>query len=373
MARIESLNILLESAGKDFLAEEYGKVIENIEKTTISAQLKNRDLSGTPSSGSVEAKRFVNAESQAYGTARAGHAGEKVKVRPVVVAIDNDKEIIEEIEQKDISLYGVDGVVARRVANHQRSMARELERAFFNEALQEGNEIEFTTSSDETKLEEIIQKLETTQNEFVDGVPRDMIHVILSPSEYGKIRTYLDSTANNANVQTNVGEFGMYHGVKIYSSVYLPKGCTHIAMCEGAIAQPVLPNVSEPTKIQLSNAIGFGIFYSYGVKVVMPDLVYFAGSFSTGLSDLTVNSVAGSSTGKTKVTITEAKTAGTHYVYKTASSVTMPSAYDNVSDWDKWDGTSDITATTGNKIAIVEANRYGKAIHGGIATVTSAT
>lgn len=51
MARISSLNLLLETVGKDFLAEEYGKVIENIEQTTISAQLKNRDLSGTPTSG----------------------------------------------------------------------------------------------------------------------------------------------------------------------------------------------------------------------------------------------------------------------------------------------------------------------------------
>lgn len=250
-------------------------------------------------------------------------------------------------------------------------MVRELERAFFNEALQEGNEVTFTESSDVNKLEELIQKIETAQNDFVDGVPRDMISVVLSPSEYGKIRTYLDGSTNNANVQTNIGEFGMFHGVKIYSSVYLPAGCSHIAMCEGAIAQPVLPNVSEATKIQLSNAIGFGIFYSFGTKVVMPDLVFFAGSFATVLADLTVTSAAGTASGDTKVTIAEAKTSGTHYVYKTAASITMPSAYDNVSDWTAWDGVADITATTGNKIAIVEANRYGKAIHGGIATVTS--
>lgn len=62
MARIASLSVLLTDEGNDFLAEQYGKVIENIEKTTISGALKNTDLSGTPTSGSVEAKRFTNWE-----------------------------------------------------------------------------------------------------------------------------------------------------------------------------------------------------------------------------------------------------------------------------------------------------------------------
>ena len=59
MARISSLNVLLTDSGKDFLAEQYGKVIANIQKNPISSQLKNTDLSGSPTSGTVEAKRFV--------------------------------------------------------------------------------------------------------------------------------------------------------------------------------------------------------------------------------------------------------------------------------------------------------------------------
>ena len=371
MSRIESLNILLDSEGKDFLAEEYGKVIDNIEKTTISAQLKNRDLSGTPSSGSLEAKRFVNANSNEYGTARSGRNGAAVKAKPVAVQIDTDREIIEEIEEKDVSLYGVDSVVSRRIKSHERAMARELEREFFNAALQEGNEMTFTATTENEKLEEIIQKIETTKNDFVDGVPRDMISVVLNPSTYAKIRNYLDNTANNANVNTAVAEFGVFHGVKIYSSVYLPQGCTHIAMCDGSIAQPVLPKIYDAKPIELSNAIGFGIFYYYGTKVVTPDLIYFSGDFSTGLNDLTVSSVAGTATGTTKISVTPNKAKTNHYVYKTEASITMPSKYDDVSDWAVWDGTSDITATTSNKIAIVEANKYGKAIKGGMATVTS--
>lgn len=48
MARIDSLSIVLQSdsSAKDKLAEEYGKVIENLQKSTISEIIKNTDLSG---------------------------------------------------------------------------------------------------------------------------------------------------------------------------------------------------------------------------------------------------------------------------------------------------------------------------------------
>ena len=93
MPRITSLNILLETTGKDYLSELYGRVIENVQKALISNSMKNRELSGDPVSGSVEAKRFANAEPKAYGTARAAGKGDSMKARPVTIAIDQDKEI----------------------------------------------------------------------------------------------------------------------------------------------------------------------------------------------------------------------------------------------------------------------------------------
>ena len=272
MARIESLNMLLESGGKGYLAEEYGKVIENIEKTTISGAIKNKDLSGTPTSGTVEAKRFVNAASKDYGTARSANKGDAVKAKHVTIAIDVDKEIIEEIEEKDVSLYGVEGVVNRRVANHGKSMTRELERAFFAEAASAGSALTTDKTAVNEVVEALIQQIENTKNDFVDGVDRDMISVVCNTAAYGELRSFLDS-ANNANVNTDEAEFGRFHGVKVYSSVYLPSGVKCIGMADGSVAQPVLPTVVDPAKIQLSNAIGFGIFYSYGTKAVMPDLI----------------------------------------------------------------------------------------------------
>ena len=277
MARINSLSILLSTSGKDQLAEKYGPVIENLQKATISGALKNTELSGDPTTGTVEAKRFVNAASAAYGTARAA---------PVTVALNVDKEIIEEIEEKDVRLYGVDNVINRRVSNHGKSMERELERAFFKEAATAGTTITLTKTSINEKVEELIQSIEATKNDFVDGVDRDMISIVLDTATYGELRSFLDTGTHNANVDTNAKEFGLFHGVRVYSSVYLPtlteatsdsetKTTTvhMIGMVNGSVALPVMPTVAAPEKIQLSNAIGFGIFYSYGAKAVMSDLI----------------------------------------------------------------------------------------------------
>jgi len=273
MARIESLSILLDPTGQEFLQELYDGVIDNIQKRGISFLLKNKELSGDPEAGSVEAKRFANAKSDSYGTARTGGAGKKIKAKPVNVAINIDQEIVEEIEAKDIKLYGVDGLLERRARNHEKTLIRELERAFFVEAANNSTAIS-TIETDSAKiLEALIQQLETTQNEYVDGVDRDMLSVVMNTSEYGKIRDFLDRDVNNSNVDTAAEEFGIFHGVKVYSSIYLPSNTKTIAMIEGAVAQPALIRPYKPERIQLSEAYAVSMFYYYGTKAVTPDLI----------------------------------------------------------------------------------------------------
>lgn len=279
MARIDSLSILDEAgSAKDKLAEKYGPVIENLQKSTISGLLKNTELSGDPTTGTVEAKRFANSASKAYGTARAAHKADQVKAKPVTVAINQDKELLEEIEEKDTKLYGVDNVINRRISNHGKSMERELERAFFQCAKDEGASLSLTATAINEKVEELIQKIETTKNDYVDGVDRDMIAVVLDTKTYGDMRNFMDVTAQNAGVDTAGREFGNFHGVRVYSSVYLPDTVTMVGMVDGAIAEPVMTTLADPGKIQLSNAYAFGLFYSYGVKAVMPDLIHYVTS-----------------------------------------------------------------------------------------------
>lgn len=90
------------------------------------------------------------------------------------------------------------------------------------------------------------------------------------------------------------------------------------------------------------------------------------------LGALTVTSAAGATTGKTKVTVTPAKSGGNVYKYQTGRTVTLPLYNETLaSGWTDWDGTADITATTGNQIAVVECTADGLAVSGGTATVTS--
>ncbi len=98
------------------------------------------------------------------------------------------------------------------------------------------------------------------------------------------------------------------------------------------------------------------------------------GSISTTLGTLTVTSAAGKTSGTTKLTVTQEKSsAGNVYKYKVADSATTVAAGDDVSGWDSWDGTSDVTATNGKTITVVEADTLGAAVASGSATVTAKT
>lgn len=274
MARIESLNILQDTSGKDYLAELYGKVIENVQKTLVSINMKNSDLSGDPASGSVEAKRFVNAKSQDYGTAREAAKGNAVKVKPVTVSIDTDKEIVEELESKDVTLYGVDGVLDRRANNHVLQMASELDTAFFAAAYTNATKVSVEgLTAIEDILETLIQECENTHNDFVDGVPRSMMHLVLSTAYYGKIRNALDKMSR-ANVDSSAEEFFAWHGVDAKSCVHLPEGCNVLLIVDGAVAQPVMSDQYAAEKVPLSNATAIELFYHYGTACVMPDLIF---------------------------------------------------------------------------------------------------
>lgn len=90
------------------------------------------------------------------------------------------------------------------------------------------------------------------------------------------------------------------------------------------------------------------------------------------LGVLTVTSTAGGASGETTLTVTPTLTSGNSYKTKTGSDLTLPS-YDEVlgSGWTDWDGSEDITATTGQQIAVVEVTAEDKARAGGITEVTA--
>ncbi len=276
MARTRALGIEFSGTeDKDQLAELYGYVIENVEEGAISTILKHKTLSGDPTAGSVEAKRFENATVKAYGTARGVGNGDNVEALPVTININQDKEIVEEFKKKDLDLYGVVGMTQRRADNHVRSMIRELDRAFFATAYAGGSAFEAAALTDETiatEMEKLIADIATTSNDFVDGVDRDLMAITLDEATFGLMRNHLD-TLENANVNTAIGEFGRFHGVDFYKSNRMPEGVKAMAMVYESVAQPVISDQYTMEKINLSNDWAVELFYSYGVKAVTPDLI----------------------------------------------------------------------------------------------------
>ncbi len=93
---------------------------------------------------------------------------------------------------------------------------------------------------------------------------------------------------------------------------------------------------------------------------------------SEKLGELTVTSTAGTSVGKTIISITPTLTSGNSYAYKTnPTSFDKPSYLDLASGYTAWNGTDEIEVEDSHHIAIVEVNSDNEIVKFGQTTVTS--
>lgn len=188
-------------------------------------------------------------------------------------------------------------------------------------------------------------------------------------------------------------DFMGFNTIFLLSEKEIPRGTVIATPVENIVLYYVDPNESDFARAGLvytvsgeTNLIGFHTQGNYHTAVseafAIMGLTLFAeyidaiavGTINTTqtLGTLTVNSAAGSKSGDTKVTITPAKaSAGNVYKYKVASSETAVDYGQNVKNWSAWDGESDITATTGQVITVVECDSTYKALSAGHATVTA--
>ena len=89
---------------------------------------------------------------------------------------------------------------------------------------------------------------------------------------------------------------------------------------------------------------------------------------------LTVISLPGTNSGQTALTVSPALSSGNSYMYLTAETVVLPDRGDicNIAaGYLPWDGTGQITATTGNEITVVEVNSAGAAQRAGRTAVAA--
>ena len=263
------------------LAELYDAVIENVSKTAVSVAFKNKNQSGNVAAGTVEFKRFADSVSVAYGTARLAGKGAILKIAPVVVTLDVDREIVEEIEEKDILTSGIPNMINRQGLAHAKAFKRDLDTAFWKSAYASGVHVVEVAPTTAGKVEELILAVENVSNTYVDGVERDMLGLCFTTAIHSALRLEIDALPVTS-IELSQGAIGSYHGVPVWVSNHLPKVALQVvnAMCMfmGSVAQPL--NVTKAyadEKIPLSNAHAIELFYSYGTKATMPDLIAYIG------------------------------------------------------------------------------------------------
>lgn len=205
----------------------------------------------------------------------------------------------------------------------------------------------------------------------------------------------------NITVQTAFGfqyvqNFMGFSTVFLLSDEEIPRGRVIATPVENIVLYYVDPSTSDFARAGLvyttdgeTNLIGFHVEGNYHTAVsesfAIMGMTLFA-EYLDGiavidvdstptLGTLTVQSAAGTAFGDTKLTVTPIKESPTNvYKYKTDPSTAPVVTYgQSVRNWTTWDGVSDITATTGHKITVVEADSTYKAQNAGNATVTAKT
>lgn len=186
-------------------------------------------------------------------------------------------------------------------------------------------------------------------------------------------------------------DFMGFNTIFLLSDSEIPQGTVIATPVENIVMYYVDPNESDFVRAGLvyttgageTNLIGFHTQGNYNTAVseafAIMGLTLFAeyldaiavisiGEGNT-IGKLTVTSAEGTLSGGTSITVTPAKATGNSYKYKLGESTAGVVYGQNVQNWSVWDGTSDITATTGQVITIVECDSSYKAMKSGFATV----
>ena len=185
-------------------------------------------------------------------------------------------------------------------------------------------------------MEEFIANIECITSEY--GAETSDFVVTLAMEQFETIRNYPASW--DETKKQIFGQMGLDHGPEWYSAK--------------------ITNLS--TEMPTNNDMARRVF-------AVPSATY--GAVTGNLEELTVNSVAGTETGNTKITVSPELISGNSYKYKIGDSAQSVTYGKNVQTWTAWDGSSDITAETGKVITIVECDSAYHAVKAGNAVVTA--
>ena len=279
MAREKALNIAdyTDQTTMDNLAEILDGVIENIQTSAVSEALRSKRGSGDPTSGSVEYKRFVNAQLKDKGSARTAGKGEKVVAKPVIINIDDDKEIVEELQLKDVKLYGIDGLAEKRKANFAKRVIAYLDRKFFAGCVSEGTQFNRGALTDvKDIIDAMIVQAKETQSDFIDGIDAEDLALVVNGSYRKALKNDLDNLPNGTSPEN--GAIGMYDDLVTYESNRLPEGVNCIVMLKESYALPHYITDYAPEKIPFDDAIALENFVYSGEGALNPEAILYDGT-----------------------------------------------------------------------------------------------
>lgn len=272
---VDSLSILTETeTGKAQLAVAYNGVIENLFSQNISHIFRNMNLSGNPSAGSVIVRRLPFTTAGKIGDARKAGKGQAVSAEDIVIALDNSWEYINEVSEADVQTFGVAGLVERKANDNVMNAAKDVEVAFWAEAIKSGSKVDTSAPTLSKKIDAAIVAIESTKTKYVRGVKRDNLGVVLTPASYTELQSEIDLIHN----PLNGNRYEYFHNVPVYCSTDLPDGIEVVVIGKDAIAQPTLPLTPPAGRVPFSNDYFFGTSGIYGTKAVLPELIKYIGN-----------------------------------------------------------------------------------------------
>ena len=189
-----------------------------------------------------------------------------------------------------------------------------------------------------------------------------------------------------------IKDFMGFNTIFLLAESEIPRGRVIATPVENIVLYYVDPNESDFVRAGLvytvsgdTNLIGFHTQGNYNTAVseafAIMGLTLFAEYINaisvvditddTTLGTLTVTSAAGTKSGDTKVTVEPGLETGHLYKYKTGASAPEVKYGQSVRNWIAWDGKSDITATSGQYITVVECDNTYKALKSGNDEVTA--
>ena len=190
-----------------------------------------------------------------------------------------------------------------------------------------------------------------------------------------------------------VKDFMGFNTIFLLSDSEIPRGQVIATPVENIVLYYVDPNESDFARAGLvytvsgeTNLIGFHTQGNYHTAVseafAVMGLTLFAEYIDAiavitidetpTLGTLTVNSVAGTASGDTKITVNPTKeNTNNVYKYKVAAEAVTVGYGQNLRNWTTWDGKADIKASTGQNITVVECDGTYKALNAGSASVTA--